>query len=476
MERSAYDVVIVGNGISGSTAAIELDNKDDCSVCVIDPKNYSSDGVGERYLCTKPNNGKFIFSSNNELETKPHYRRPGGELQNYFYESGKAEECLALEERAQGLLRNWVEDAELNYEEYPPPEKMEEIKEFIKKCNPKGIEVTVSDILSLGGVRNTYALLNHIYQRLNKECSNVDVVNGEVKRVVPDKNYVVLNSGDRIKYREAVLLACGREGVANGIYDDLKARGYLWEKEGKKNLLVGVVLEAPSTIFPPAMNYMGEPKLTMGTKKDDIVRTFGYYPNGRVAVVDYGNGIKSVSGIIDERRKSNNTVMGLVMEVRFTEPFEDAPSYGRDIFNLTLKLGGKKPLVQRLRDYEMGRRSTEERIKKAKLVKPTLSFEEAIPGDISMAYPGRIISNLYDGINKLNRVIEGISEESLLMYAPLIVLKPSEINVDPFTMKLETEKKLEGEMYVLGDMNGICKGNADAMISGIIAADSIRKG
>ncbi len=96
------------------------------------------------------------------------------------------------------------------------------------------------------------------------------------------------------------------------------------------------------------------------------------------------------------------------------------------------------------------------------------------PGDISFAYPDRVMDNIYDGIKKLDAVINGLAEPSTLMYAPLIILKPSRINVDPFTMRLKTDR-VESEIYVLGDMNGICRGNVDAIISGIIAADSFTK-
>ncbi len=464
MPPKSYDVIVIGNGFSGLTAVLELENKDNCSICVIGPEKYP-----------RPNNGKFILSLKDEIRANPGYRRPGGELQDHFYRNGRVDEFLKLEEKARDLLYDWPEYTGIDYCEYPNSEKREEIERFVRNANKKGISVTISDVIFIGGVNSTRDLLNRLYDHLKNECSNVDVVNGLVGRVSPEEKCAVLENGDRVRYRDAVFLACGREGIAKGIFDELKAQGYIREENGEKNLLGGVVLEAPETIFPEVMNYMCEPKLTLiSGRRDDVVRTYGYYPHGRVAVVDYGNGIRCVNGIMDENRRSDNTVLGIVTEIRFTEPFNDTHLYGKRLSENTLMLGGGKPIIQRLGDYEKGRRSTEKRIKNNRLVQPTLTLNDVTPGDISFAYPDRVMDNIYDGIKKLDAVIGGLAEPSTLMYAPLIILKPSRINVDPFTMRLKTDRT-ESEIYVLGDMNGICRGNADAIISGMIAADSFTK-
>ena len=174
-----------------------------------------------------------------------------------------------------------------------------------------------------------------------------------------------------------------------------------------------------------------------------------------------------MNGHSKAKEKTNNTNFALLGHYRFTEPFEYPNEWGRDLAKITTKLGGGNPIVQRLKDLRHGRRSTEARIKNNRLVQPTL--RTAIPGDISLAYPGRVIDDIIDALEQLDKVIPGVADDSTLLYAPEIKF---------YSLKLEVNSEMETnvkDIYAIGDGAGISRGIVGAAVTGLIAAESILK-
>ena len=161
---------------------------------------------------------------------------------------------------------------------------------------------------------------------------------------------------------------------------------------------------------------------------------------------------------------SENSNFALVTEVNLTQPVENTIKYGKSIAKLATTIGGGKPLLQRLRDLRKGRRSTWHRINKSH-IKPTLT--EVTTGDISMALPYRMVTNILEGLEMLEKVIPGINSDSTLLYAPEIKLRSSKIKTDKY---LETNIK---NLYVAGDGAGLSGNIVGAAATGIIAARGI---
>jgi len=162
--------------------------------------------------------------------------------------------------------------------------------------------------------------------------------------------------------------------------------------------------------------------------------------------------------------ESPNTNFALVTRVSLTEPLENTTEYGRRIAQLANTLGGRHPLLQRLGDLRSHRRSTWDRIDRS-YVEPTL--REATPGDISMAYPSRMVRDLLEGLEMLDRVIPGVNSDSTLLYAPEIKF---------YAMRIETDRHLRtavSNLYVAGDGAGVSRGIVGAAATGIIAARGI---
>ena len=128
------------------------------------------------------------------------------------------------------------------------------------------------------------------------------------------------------------------------------------------------------------------------------------------------------------------------------------------------RLGGGKPILQRLADFEKGRRSTWDRISRS-TVKPTL--KDVTPGDISMGLPYRVVDNLIDGLERLDSIAPGIYSSNTLLYAPEIKYYSVKVVVDS---NMET---VVDNLFVAGDGAGLSRGINIAAATGILAARGI---
>ncbi|MCD6205816.1 MAG: FAD-dependent oxidoreductase, partial [Candidatus Marinimicrobia bacterium] len=158
------------------------------------------------------------------------------------------------------------------------------------------------------------------------------------------------------------------------------------------------------------------------------------------------------------------TNFALLSRVSLTDPVEDTTKYGRDIARLATTIGGGKPILQRLRDFVNGRRSTWDRIAKS-AVSPTLT--DVTPGDIAMAFPQRIVTNLMEGLGILNKIIVGLESNSTLLYAPEIKFYDTKYQV---SRNLETNVK---NFFVAGDASGHSRGIIYSAVTGILAAEGV---
>ena len=77
------------------------------------------------------------------------------------------------------------------------------------------------------------------------------------------------------------------------------------------------------------------------------------------------------------------------------------------------------------------------------MVKPTL--KKVTPGDISMALPHRTVTNIIEGLEKLDRVMPGINSGDTLLYAPEVKFRSSRVKTSS-----DMETAIKG-VYVAGD-------------------------
>jgi uncharacterized FAD-dependent dehydrogenase len=271
---------------------------------------------------------------------------------------------------------------------------------------------------------------------------------------------IILEDGSEI-HTDNVILAPGRIGNEwfNRLVDSHKI-GVLYNP-----IDIGVRIETNYEVFKDLTDVNYDPKIYIYTKKyHDMVRTFCTNPRGFVAMEKYDTFI-GVNGHAERDRKSNNTNFAFLNTVRLTEPLENTLNYGKSIAQLATTIGGGKVLLQTLGDLKIGRRSTYDRIRKS-FVEPTL--KDYAPGNISMALPHRIVSNILDGIEKLDAIAPGIDSDNTLIYAPEIKFQ---------SIKAKHNDKLESVaisgLYFAGDGCGLTRDIINASSTGVFVARNI---
>jgi uncharacterized protein len=229
---------------------------------------------------------------------------------------------------------------------------------------------------------------------------------------------------------------------------------------------IGVRVEVPAEIMNRVTSVCWDPKFHIHTKThDDLIRTFCTNPRGFIVTEHYPDFI-SVNGHSLKDRVSQNTNFAFLVRVSLTSPVENTTEYGEAIARMATVIGGGKPIIQRFGDLKAGRRSTWDRIKKS-YVKPTLT--DVTPGDISMSLPARIVTDIIEGLEALNRVIPGISEDSTLLYSPEIKFHAHRVDVQK---NMQTSIQ---NLFTVGDGAGVSRGIVIAAATGIIAAREIAR-
>jgi uncharacterized protein len=198
-------------------------------------------------------------------------------------------------------------------------------------------------------------------------------------------------------------------------------------------------------------------------KYDDQTRTFCTNMGGFVTQENYADFV-CVNGHAYLNRKSENTNFAFLSKVILTEPVTDNQSYGESIGSLATLIGGGSPILQRFGDLKRGRRSTWHRVNKG-YIEPTLN--DVVCGDIAMALPERILTNIIEGLEKLNYVVPGVANDETLLYAPEIKF---------FARQIETRENLQTNidgLYVAGDGPGVAGNIVSAAATGLIPAKAI---
>jgi hypothetical protein len=216
----------------------------------------------------------------------------------------------------------------------------------------------------------------------------------------------------------------------------------------------------------PIISVNRDPKFHIYTDTyDDFVRTFCVNHEGFVVKEVY-DGLVGVNGHSMTGTPSENSNFAFLVRVALTEPIEDTTAYGRSVMQQATILGGGEPIIQRLGDLRMGRRSTWGRISHSH-VKPTL--RSATPGDIAMAMPHRIVADIQEGLEKLDEIIPGVASSSTLLYAPEI-----KFSANKFQVNENFETPVEN-LFVAGDGVGLSRGIVGAAANGILAGRGILK-
>jgi len=445
--KNTFDVIIVGAGPAGIFACYELVRKNPhLKIALIDK--------GHRIEKRKPNEIMFGFGGAGAFSDGKLHFTPKLSHERTF-------DIIDPQKYAKILLQidKIFMDFGVTAADYPKNKK--EVEQLIEEAQIHDIELIVRRAKHVGTDK-----LKKVMQKFQDYLESKGVVfldqTEATDLIIKDQKIIGVKTKDAEYFASKTLLAPGR-GMSQW-FQSISDKYHI--KYTYDMVEVGVRVEFPAYVMRRHAEALYEVVFKVRTHTyDDIIRTFCSCPNGKVAREDYA-GYVCVNGHSYSDHNSPNSNFAFVCEVRLTEPVENSLLYAKSIAELATTIGGGKPILQRLADLKKGRRSTTSRLKKS-LVVPSL--KDITPGDISMALPHRIVTNILEGLEQLDKVMPGLDSGSTLLYAPEVKFRSTKVKTN---QNMETNVK---NLFVAGDASGMAGSITGAGATGIMAARGILK-
>lgn len=458
-----YDVVIVGAGPAGLFSAYELITKNKkLKIALLDKGSCVKNRV-----C--PMNKLGVPCKNcNPCAILAGYGGAGtfsdGKL-NFIPRLGKSDLTKYMSESDAYKLIDETEEIfnkfNMNAEVYPS--NLDEANEIKKKVAIAGAKLLLIKQKHLGS--------DHLPEYIDGICDYL-IENGvtlidradvtDIKTEKEDLHFVTYETGKKSTILETknVIVAPGRTGAKwiQELADKYKIP-YL-----SQSIEIGVRVEVRKEILESITDVIYDPTIFIKTETyGDEIRTFCTNPGGFVAKENY-YGYICVNGHALKEIKSNNSNFAFISKVNLTEPVTNTRLYGESIAKIANVLGDGKPIVQSLKDLKSGRRSEWHRINKG-FIEPTL--KDCVAGDLALVMPHRIITNILEGLETLDKIIPGVNNDDTLLYGPEIKF---------FSNEIETNNKFKLEsanVYFIGDGAGKAGNIVTAAATGLVAARDI---
>jgi uncharacterized FAD-dependent dehydrogenase len=421
MRSDHLDVIIIGTGPAALGAAFHLIGNDPAiSILLIDKEPICSGGLL------------------NDCK------------QNYSYPIGFAEECWTREE-AERLLP-------LVEERLQPVFKEKKNLEIYRR-RAERIGVTLYDVRQAHvGTDRSRLLIRRLMDELAGRGIGV-MLRREVADVEEERDGAVITlDGARTLHADAVIVAPGRKGFAflQRVMEQLGV-SYV------DNIVdVGIRIETRLENYPIVRDYY-DPKFYF----PDRVRTFCTNSgHARVALERY----EEFSLVNGHALSSDNDGNGLVnfallKTIGLRDPVRSGHQMALILGRLAHEIGGGRPLMQRVGDFRMGKRSSAETFND-----DLYSFPPTCPvtaGDLGLAVPAKIMRHIWAAMKKLDTIVPGVLHPSTIMYYPEIKMYA---NKPTF---LDAHFRVTPHIYMVGDGAGVSRGITGAWASGVRAAEGI---
>ena len=462
MENNKYDVIIIGAGPSGIFCAYELkEQRPDLKILMIEKGRAI-----ENRQCPKRKTKKCVGCQPCSITTG--FAGAGafsdGKLSLSPDVGGNLPEILGYD-KAQELIRESDSiylkfGADTNVYGVDKEKEIREIRRKAISANLKLIECPIRHLGTEEGYKIYHRLQDHLVEvgvemQFMTMVSDIGIEGGRVRSVTTDKGETY--------YADEMVAAVGREGA--DWFSHICQNHGIETEVGTVD--IGVRVEVRDEIMDFLNKNLYEAKLVYHTPTfDDKVRTFCTNPSGEVATEYYENGLAVVNGHAykSQEYKTNNTNFALLVSKNFTKPFKPPIEYGKQIAQLSNMLCDGKILVQTFGDYKRGRRTTEERLCRNNLI-PTL--KDAVPGDLSLVFPHRIMVDIEEMIMALDKVTPGIASDETLLYGVEVKFYSNKVVVDK-----NFETSVHG-LHAVGDGASVTRGLQQASANGISVARSI---
>jgi Uncharacterized FAD-dependent dehydrogenases len=457
-----YDVIIIGAGPSGIFCAYELIGKEKGLNILIVEKGRK---IEER-VCPKRKTKVCLSCKPCSITTG--FAGAGafsdGKLSLSPDVGGNLPEILGYDQ-AEAFIRESDEiylkfGADKNVYGLDKKKEIREIRKKAIQANLKLIECPIRHLGTEEGYKIYARLQQHLLEsgvdmEFHTMVKDIIIEDGEAKGILTDKEEKI--------YGDEIVAAVGREG-ADWFCGICKNHG-IDTKVGTVD--IGVRVEVRDEIMEFLNENLYEAKLVYHTPTfDDKVRTFCTNPSGEVAAEYYDGGLAVVNGHAYKSKelKTNNTNFAVLVSKNFTKPFKTPIQYGKQIAQLSNMLCDGKIMVQTFGDFRRGRRTTEERLCRNNLI-PTL--KDAVPGDLSLVFPHRIMVDIEEMILALDKVTPGIASDETLLYGVEVKFYSNKVVVN---RDFETSTK---GLRAIGDGASVTRGLQQASANGISVARSI---
>ena len=430
--KTTFDVIIVGAGPAGVFAALELSERSDLDVLIldkgpeIDRRHCAARGPGGRCTHCDPCaimtgwGGAGAFSD--------------GKLTLSPAVGGRLPEILGPERTTELVQR--VDETYVTFGAEGPiyGTRSDAVEDLEKRAALSGLRFVSVPIRHMGTER----------------C--VEIMGGMHDELV--------DRGVTVRTRTPVARLLTEDGRVVGVETEAGDRGLTLDRNPGD---LGVRVELPAVVLEPITKLVYESKFIYYSKAfDDRARTFCMCPYGEVST-EFAGDVMTVNGHSFAESRTANTNFAILVSKTFTEPFDDPIAYGRSIARLA-NLLGDGVIVQRLGDLESGRRSTPTRLGRS-VVTPTLP--SATPGDLNLVLPYRYVVTILEMLHALDELAPGVASRHTLLYGVEVKFYSCRIKLTP---EMETEVE---NLFACGDGAGVTRGLVQASASGLLAAQAI---
>ncbi len=420
-----YDCVIVGSGPAGLAAAFELVTlKPDARILLLEREKTSSGGLRN--------------------DCKMNFTYPIG-FPTEYWDPETASSYLA---RAETFLSP----------EILPQKNLDTYQKRAARIGVDLLMIRQSHLGTDGGLK----LIKELIARLG--AAGVEVCLEEELLSI-DRDAKTARTSKREVGYDQLVVAPGRHG-----FDFL--RRFMRDNDiaySDNSIDVGVRVETKIEHYPIVKDYY-DPKFLFPER----TRTF-CTNSGAAHVVQERytatNGQKyySVNGHAYSHEKASNGLVNFAVlrSVEFTEPLASGQDYAEFLASLAMLTGGGHPIMQRIGDFRLGKRSTADGLN-GDLYDFEPSLPSCTPGDIGLAMPSKFLRSIWKALKQLDTIVPGVLHPATILYYPEIKLyanKPRFLN--EFFMAAE-------DIYLIGDGAGTSRGITGAWASGLRAADGIR--
>ena len=450
-----YDVIIIGGGIGGLMAAYQLRLRDPALSIAIAEQGR----MVEQRKCPAVGGKSCVYCPVCSITSG---FAGAGAFSDGKFNLGTAYGGTLGEELGERL----------------PMEYINEVGAVLDRCTPEGLHIQVygsNEALKLKCLQNNLRLLDMNVKHLGTDNNllimqnlirwlgenKVDLLpNTEITQVRAIPDGYALDSAKGPMEAGKLIIATGRNG-AEFVGELCRSFGIAMKSNAVD---IGVRVEMKDAIWREFSSQIYEPKILCRTKTfEDRTRMFCFNQGGIVSA-ENNDGVITANGhsFADPAKKTENCNFAILSSIHFTEPFNNPTEYAKSFSKMANLIGSGNVLVQRFGDLIRGRRTNDHRLSQNTVI-PTL---KATAGDLSLALPHRILTNIIETIYALDRVAPGTANDDTLLYG---------LESKYYSIKPDHDKdfRIHEGIYLIGDGSGICRGLSQSGAMGLYVADKI---